>query len=65
MKKTHLILIAAALVLSAIDVYFAVNSVPGDTYSEVIFKYSVYFRAIPFAAGVICGHLFWGQKDKK
>jgi hypothetical protein len=63
-KVTISILIACALLLIGWDIYVAVNKDDGDTISEVLLWVGKH-PVIPFAFGVVMGHLFWPQyKDK-
>lgn len=59
-KVTISILIAAALLLIGWDVYVAANKDSGDTISEVLLWVSKH-PVLPFALGVVMGHLFWPQ----
>lgn len=64
-KQITIVLILFAIVLlGGWDIYVASNAASGDTISEIILSASLRRPIIPFAAGVICGHLFWPQGDK-
>jgi len=52
-------LVVLALVLIAFDVYLDMNSVPGDTYSEIIRDAGFRVVALPWAIGALVGHWFW------
>jgi hypothetical protein len=62
-KWTIGILIAIAVILIAWDVYVYVEPSDGDTISEVTLAAAGKHPVIPFAIGVICGHLFWPQRS--
>lgn len=61
MKLTHWVLIATAVGLIGLDIYWAADGVPGDTISEVILKYARKYQVIAFLFGVLMGHLLWPQ----
>lgn len=63
-KVTIGILIVAAAVLIAWDVYVAANPTPGDTISEITLGFAMRHPVLPFVVGVVCGHLFWPQRPK-
>lgn len=54
---TDIILISAVLVLVGWNVYAAITGRP--TISQRVDRYSGRWPIIPFAIGVVCGHLFW------
>jgi len=56
---TKAVLAATVLLLVAYDISVATNTVTGDTISEVIAGWSWRCQTVPFAAGVLVGHLFW------
>lgn len=64
-KVTISILVAAVLALIAWDVVVAMNPTPGDTISEITLAFAMRHPALPFAVGVVCGHLFWPQYRRK
>lgn len=64
-KPTHWALIVVSLGLIGADFYWATNSVPADTISEVILFYARKYTAIPFLFGVLFGHLLWPQFVKE
>lgn len=64
-KVTISILVAAVLALIAWDVVVAMNPTPGDTISEITLAFAMRHPALPFAVGVVCGHLFWSQRPRK
>lgn len=63
-KLTIGILVATALFLIGYDIVVAVNKEEGDTISEVTLDKAIRYPIIPFALGVVMGHLFWPQKKK-
>lgn len=62
-KITIGILIACAAILIGWDIYVAANSSSGDTISEITLGFAQKHPVVPFALGVIMGHLFWPQKQ--
>jgi len=53
------------VLLIVLDIFWATNNTDGDTISEVMLTASKH-PVLPFAMGVVMGHLFWPQrKDKK
>lgn len=64
MKPVHIALIVASAGLIVSDIFWAVDGIPGNTISEVMLKYALMHPLIPFAFGVLCGHLFWFQVPK-
>lgn len=57
MKLTHWVIIATVVALVGFDIAAAVTELP--TISEVIWANVGKHPVIPFAAGMLCGHLFW------
>jgi len=57
---TIVILVLAAVSLSVWAIYVATNGVPNrrDTISHILSQWGRRYWALPFAAGVLCGH-FW------
>lgn len=45
--------------VGAVDLYLALYAGPGATITEYIRRVSHQYPIIPFAAGVLAGHLFW------
>jgi hypothetical protein len=62
-KVTISILIVLCLVLIGWDVWVYLEPTPGDTISEVTFAFAQRHPVLPFAIGVICGHLLWPQRS--
>jgi hypothetical protein len=56
---TKLILGATALALIGWDIWVFVRPPSGDTLSEVIRRWATEHPVLPFAFGVLMGHLFW------
>lgn len=58
-----LIMVGLPLLYIAIDVYLAVNSRKGDTYSEILTKAGDKFRPLImmmcFGFGLLAGHWWW------
>jgi hypothetical protein len=44
--------------LIGLDIYFAVDDVPGNTWSEIIRSWSKVTPIVPWVCGVLSGHLF-------
>jgi len=61
---TIIILISVVAGLIAWDIVVAANDTPGDTISEIVLKAARAVPALAFAIGVVCGHLFWPQRQK-
>lgn len=58
------ILIAVAVVLIGWDIYVAINDERGDTISEILLWVGEH-PILPFAFGVLMGHLFWPQYKRR
>jgi hypothetical protein len=59
-REITIALMAVATVLLVVwDIYVATNREPGDTISEILLGWARRIAFIPYAAGVISGHLFW------
>lgn len=64
-KKITLTMLAlVTLLLIAWDVYVAFNETRGDTISECFLWLSAH-PALPFAFGILAGHLAWPQYLRK
>ncbi|HLN78423.1 MAG TPA: hypothetical protein VK204_15355 [Nocardioidaceae bacterium] len=61
---TILILVAVTLGLIGWDVYAAIQPVSGSTISEVFLGFARQHPVLPFAFGVLGGHLCWPQTVK-
>lgn len=53
------VLVAVTAVILGADVLLATDSIPGNTWSEVVRYWARRYLVIPFAVGVVCGHWFW------
>ena len=62
-KVTLTLLAVSAAVLIGWDVYVALNDVPNDrdTISGIVLGFARRHTIVPFAFGVLMGHLFWPQ----
>ncbi len=65
MSPASLKIIRAAFILGlalviAYELWAAVNEVPGDTISEILWNHM--HPMIAFVAGVFAGHLFWQRR---
>lgn len=58
---TQLLVVAVVAVLIAYDVIAYLHGGVDATISRVVLSAAHDAPAIPFAAGVLCGHLFWSQ----
>lgn len=58
-RVTVWIIFAVAGLLIFWDVYAGANSDKGDTITEIIRAAAARHPIIPFALGVVMGHLFW------
>jgi hypothetical protein len=62
-KQKTLLGIGIGVVAYAIwDTFLASNERKGDTISEVTLAESRKLPVIPFAVGIVAGHLFWPQE---
>lgn len=61
-KLTKIILITAVVALSLYDIVALINGGSEATISRITLSYSKEYPVIPFAVGVVCGHLFWPNK---
>ena len=59
MKATHWILIGAAVGLIAWDVFVYLRPPAGDTISEILLRVATKHPLLPFALGVLAGHILW------
>ena len=58
-RITRALLLAGLAAWIGWDIYVAFNSVTGDTISELTLGWSYTYSVIPYAAGVVAGHLWW------
>ena len=63
-KRTGCIVAAFVAAIFGVDVWLALGE-GSPTISEWILKYSSEYIMIPFAFGILAGHLFWPQYKKK
>lgn len=59
MTTTELFTIGTIAVVITVDIWLAVTG--RETVSQLTWRTSKRWPLIPFAAGVLAGHLFWGQ----
>jgi len=64
-KTTGVILIIVTTGLIVWDIFVAWTPVKGDTISEVVLTTAHKNPSLPFAFGVLMGHLFWAQNVKE
>lgn len=66
-KITGAVLVAAVVILTIYDLFAATyfGTQQGATLSWVVFSLSRDYPAIPFGAGILCGHLFTGMPGIK
>lgn len=62
---TQFILLVLAALLGAYDAYVIVTFGYDASISVVVLDWSRRAPVLPFAVGVIAGHLFWPQSDKE
>lgn len=55
-------IVAVAVVAIAYDVWVCITHGSAATISWTTWKTSQQYPVIPFAIGVLCGHLFWVQQ---
>ena len=60
--KTILVLAAAVVILIGWDLFVWMSPEPDDTISEVVLGWAKKTVVLPFAFGVLMGHLFWPQR---
>jgi len=63
-RTSQRIVIASVVLLVLLDLLMLSMGGVDATFSRVIYDASKREPIIPFAAGVLCGHLFWPQKLK-
>jgi len=62
-KITAIIMASVTGAIIILDIILA-KVAPEATISKVTLLLAHKMPIIPFAVGVLCGHLFWSQKDK-
>lgn len=62
-QKTAAVLFVCALVVGVWDIFVAVHigTSAGATVSELMLSWASRHPIVPFAMGVVVGHLFWPQ----
>jgi hypothetical protein len=55
---TTIFAIFLLLMIIGIDIYFAVDKIKGNTWSEIIRLWGEKYKLIPFAWGMLAGHFF-------
>lgn len=60
----YVALATVAVFLIVSDVFLAVDSTPGNTYSEILLTLSRH-PVLPFSFGVLMGHFFWPQRIRR
>ncbi len=60
-RMTGVIIVSVVITLATVDLWLLVTGGVEATFSHVILSASSRWPIIPFAAGVLCGHLFWPQ----
>lgn len=58
------IIIVCAVVLIGWDIYVVQDGIRGNTISAIIFEASLRLSALPYAFGVLMGHLFWPSRKQ-
>jgi len=56
---TTIIVIATIAGLIAYDIWVAIEPTPSDTISVIVLSFAMRHPFASFAAGILCGHLFW------
>jgi hypothetical protein len=59
MSLTDKVILGAVVVLLAYEGWTLINSTPGDTISESIWRIAASRPLVPFLVGFLCGHFFW------
>lgn len=61
LRRTKVLLVVAVALVIAYDVaVFVIHGVDA-TISRVALAWARQWPVVPFASGVVCGHLFWSQ----
>ncbi len=63
--RTLAVLGGVALALIAWDVYLALSDPPGDTISKAFLTFAQEHPVLPFAFGVLAGHLCWPMRSTR
>jgi len=64
-KMTLFFIIACIFVIIIYDVYAIYIGGTEASISSTIIVWSYNMPLVPFAAGVLCGHLFWRMRENK
>jgi hypothetical protein len=56
---TSIVIIATIVGLIAYDIWVVIEPTPGDTISAIVLNFAIRHPFASFAAGILCGHLFW------
>jgi hypothetical protein len=62
-RATKLLICACVAVLIVYDIFVYMHSGVDATISRVVLRWSRQWPVLPFSTGVVCGHLFWPQKQ--
>ena len=60
-RWTVWVIVSIVLVLVAYDVFIYLQAGGDATISDVTLGWAKRWTVVPFAVGVLCGHLFWPQ----
>jgi len=63
-RTSQAVVIFTVIVIIAYDICAAIWGGYHGTVSGAIWDFSAKQPAVPFAAGVLCGHLFWSNTTK-
>lgn len=59
---TKSVLIVSPLVIALFDIVVVQYGGVEASISRELYEYACVYPIIPFALGVVCGHLFWGNE---
>lgn len=54
-------LVVVLVAIWAFDVYSHFNATPNDSVSRTLFEWSTRWPVLPFAMGIVFGHILWPQ----
>jgi hypothetical protein len=63
-KTSQIVVIVTTILILAYDIFAAIFGGFHGAVSGAIWDFSAKQPAVPFGAGVICGHLFWGNTER-
>ena len=63
--KTIAIVLGAVGLLIGWDIWVYIDPPDGDTISEIALSTAKDHPVLPLLIGIVCGHLFWSQREKK